>query len=110
MPKAVLVVQSQASDESREDEYHKWYENTHIPQLKEVPGIVSARRFTLAGGGFGPADPSIPAHLAIYDLDSDDLDGLVAEIATRAGDGRIEMTDAMELDPTPVTLLYVERD
>ena len=110
MPKAVLVVQSQASDESREDEYHKWYENTHIPQLKEVPGIVSARRFTLAGGGFGPADTSIPAHLAIYELDADDLDSVVNEIATRAGDGRIEMTDAMEMNPVPVTLLYVERD
>jgi hypothetical protein len=110
MPKAVLVVQSQASDESREDEYHKWYENTHIPQLCEIPGIVSARRYTLAGGGFGPADPSVPAHLAIYELDADDLDGVVNEIATRAGDGRIEMSDAIALDPVPITLLYVERD
>ena len=39
MPKAVFVVQSQASDELREEEYHKWYENTHIPQLCEIPGI-----------------------------------------------------------------------
>jgi hypothetical protein len=110
MPKAVLIVQSQASDESREDEYHKWYEHTHIPQLCEIPGIVSARRFTLAGGGFGPADPSVPAHLAIYELDADDLDGVMSEVITRTGDGRIEMSDAIALDPVPTTLLYVERD
>ncbi len=110
MPKAVLIVQSQAADASREDEYHKWYENTHIPDLLEIPGITGARRFSLAGGGFGPADSSIPAHLAIYEIEADDVEGVVTEIATRAGDGRIEMSDVIQLDPTPVTLLYVERD
>ena len=81
-----------------------------LPQLQEIPGIVGARRFTLAGGGFGPADPSLPAHLAIYEIEADDLDSVVNEIATRSGDGRIEMSDALELDPAPITLLYVERD
>ena len=110
MPKAVLIVQSQAADASRDDEYHKWYSNTHIPELLEIPGIQSARRFSLAGGGFGPADESVPAHLAIYEIEADDVEGVVTEIATRAGDGRIEMSDVIQLDPTPVTLLYVERD
>lgn len=110
MPKAVFVVQSQASDESREEEYHKWYANTHIPQLCEIPGIVSARRFTLAGAGFGEADPSIPKHLAIYELDADDLDAVMQEIMTRSGDGRMEISEAISMDPPPVTLLYVERD
>jgi hypothetical protein len=110
MPKAVFVVQSQASDESREDEYHKWYDNTHIPQLCEIPGIVSARRFDLLGAGFGPADPSIPKHLAIYELDADDLDAVMQEIMTRSGDGRLEVSDALAHDPPPGTLLYVQRD
>jgi hypothetical protein len=110
MPKAVFLVQSQASSPDREDEYHKWYENTHIPQLCEIPGIKSARRFTLAGGGFGPADAALPAHLAIYEFESDDLDAVLNEIVTRTGDGRIEMSDAIQLDPPPMTLLYVERE
>jgi hypothetical protein len=110
MPKAVFVVQSQASDESREEEYHKWYDNTHIPQLCEIPGIVSARRFDLVSAGFGPADPSIAKHLAIYELDADDLDGVMQEIMTRSGDGRLESSDALGTDPPPGTLLYVQRD
>jgi hypothetical protein len=110
MPKAVLVVQSQASSPDREDEYQKWYSQTHIPQLCEIPGINSARRFALMGGGFGPADPSVPANLAIYEIEADDLDAVLQEIVTRTGDGRIEMSDAIQLDPVPVTLLYVERD
>jgi hypothetical protein len=32
------------------------------------------------------------------------------EIATRAGDGRIVMTDVIQLDPVPVTLLYELRE
>ena len=110
MTKAVLVVQSQASSPDREDEYHKWYAGTHIPQLCEIPGINSARRFTLAGGGFGPADPSGPSSLAIYEIEADDVDGVMQEIMTRTGDGRIEMSDAIQLDPVPITLLYVEND
>ena len=63
------------------------------------PGVDSA-----------PPTPSIPAHLAIYEIEADDVDAVVNEIATRAGDGRIEMSDVIQLDPPPVTLLYVERD
>ena len=82
----------------------------HVPDLCNVPGINSARRFTLHSGGFGPADESVPKHLAIYEIESDDLDAVMQEIITRTGDGRIKMTDAIQLDPVPVTLLYVERD
>jgi hypothetical protein len=110
MAKAVLVVQSEASSPEREDEYHDWYANTHVPDLCDVPGINGARRFTLHSGGFGPADESLPKHLAIYEIESDDLDAVMQEIITRTGDGRIKMSDAIQLDPVPVTLLYVERD
>jgi hypothetical protein len=110
MPKGIFFVQSQASDESRAEEYHKWYDNTHIPQLCEIPGIVSARRFDLVNAGFADADPSIPKHLAIYELDADDLDDVMQEIMKRSGDGRMEMNDALSYDPPPNTLLYVERD
>ena len=59
--------------------------DTHIPDLLEIPGIKGARRFSLAGGGFGPADSSIPAHLAIYEIEADDdVEGVVTEIAARA--------------------------
>ena len=110
MTKAVLVVQSQASNPERDDEYHDWYANTHIKQLCDIPGINSARRFTLHSGGFGPADPSTPSSLAIYEIESDDIEGVMQEIMTRTGDGRIEMSDVIELDPAPKTFLYVERD
>jgi hypothetical protein len=110
MAKGVLLVQSQASDPEREEEYHEWYEQMHIPQLCEIPGITGVRRFALIGGGFGDADSSIPTHLAIYEIEADDLEAVTNEIAERAGDGRIEMKDVIQLDPVPVTLLYRLRE
>jgi hypothetical protein len=109
MPKAILFVQTQAVP-GREDEYHKWYDDTHIPQLCEIPGINSARRFDLVGTGRGPADPSIPKHAAVYEIEADDVDAVMAEMGQRAADGRTDRSDALQLDPAPVLLLYVERD
>jgi hypothetical protein len=109
MPKAVLLVQSQAVTPDREDEYHKWYDQTHLPQVCEIPGITGARRYTLSSGSIATADPSLPAHLAIYELDTDDIEGVLDELAARAGDGRIDMSDVLQLDPLPNILLYVER-
>ena len=110
MPKAVWLVQTQAASPEQEAEYHKWYDETHGPQLCEIPGIVSVRRYDLVGTGRGPADPSIPKHAALYEIEADDLDAVFAEMAARSADGRTETSDALQRDPPPVTLLFVERD
>jgi hypothetical protein len=49
-------------------------------------------------------------YVAVYELDADDLDAVLQQIVDRVGDGRIEMSDAMEMDPVPSTLLYTLRD
>ena len=38
MPKGVLIVPSGPSDPSREDEYNEWYDNTHVGEVRDVPG------------------------------------------------------------------------
>jgi hypothetical protein len=111
MPKAILLVQSQPSDPSREDEYNKWYDATHLPQVCDVPGIVTARRYELAPTSAMPAPPDDSSkYIAIYEIEADDLDTVLAEIVTRSGDGRIEMSDVLAMDPMPVTQLYLLRD
>ena len=32
----------------REDEYHTWYTETHLPELLTLPGFVAARRLSRA--------------------------------------------------------------
>jgi hypothetical protein len=114
MAKAILVVHSQPSDPSREDEYNDWYDNTHLPEVCAVPGFVAATRFQIVGdmtpNGLVPPDPSRPAYLAIYEMESDDLEGTLKELAVRSGDGRVNMSDSLSMDPLPMTTLYLTRD
>ena len=51
MPKGIMVVQTSPVDPAKEDAYNDWYDNTHIPEILEIPGFTSARRFKLHGPG-----------------------------------------------------------
>jgi hypothetical protein len=51
-------------DPAHEDEFHRWYEEEHIPERMAIPGFLSARRFCAIEGA--------PKYLAIYDLESQD--------------------------------------
>ena len=106
MPKAILVVQSRPSSSEREAEYNDWYSNTHVPDILKVPGFTGARRFKLSDKTPMPPDPSVPTYLAIYEIDSDDPGAVVLDMITRAGDGRIGMSDVLQMDPLPSTVLY----
>ena len=78
----------------QEDEYHRWYDEVHVPEILQVPGFVSARRFE-ADGEF----------LAVYELEGDDLDAVLADFRSRQRTPPV----GMELDPPPQAQLWVER-
>lgn len=42
---AALLVASMNVGAADEDEFNKWYNTEHLPQLAAVPGVLSARRF-----------------------------------------------------------------
>jgi len=106
VPKGMLFVESRPADPAREDEYNEWYSRTHIPEVCAVPGIVAARRYRVHRASGGEAEPSAPAYVAVYDIDSDDLDGPLRELGIRAGDGRVRMSDAIQMDPPPTVTIY----
>jgi len=66
MAKAILAVFSNPTSAEQEDEYNSWYDDVHIKELLEIPGIVSAKRYKLAGPV--PADHR---YLAIYEVEGD---------------------------------------
>ena len=69
---AVMVVLSNCTDPAREQEFKDWYVATHFPDVLETPGIVGARLFDLAT----PPDEGQAKILAIYELDTDDVDSV----------------------------------
>ena len=104
MPKAIMLVQSKPSSPDREDEYNDWYSNTHIPEVCAIDGITTARRYRASGAT--PIGPDVPPYVAVYELEADDLGGVLGDLASRAMDGRMNMSDAMEMDPPPSMVIY----
>ena len=98
--RAVLLVMSDAV-EGRDAEYNDWYDQVHLPDVLSVPGFVGARRFV--------AEPSVhgelPAqrHLAIYEMEGDDVDALHAALSAAAA--RMEISPAFDRTRT-VTYTY----
>lgn len=97
MVKGILYVESMPSSPERLDDYHAWYDETHLRQVVGVGGIVSARRFTPVADD-GP-------FVAIYEIEADDLQGVLASLGEATARGDIQMTDAMQLDPPPTVRL-----
>ncbi|MBW8783713.1 MAG: hypothetical protein JF593_03600 [Novosphingobium sp.] len=72
-----------------EDEYHRWYQDVHLPEIVSFPGMVSARRFKVA---VPLQDPIKYQYLAIYEIDTDDLGQTLGQFGTR----QLTQTDASD--------------
>ena len=74
----------------KEDESNHWYANQHLPDVLKVPGVVNARRYvtTDAEGN--------RQYLALYGLQTDDTDALLADLNSRAGSDRMVMSEALD--------------
>lgn len=78
--------------EGREREYNTWYDNVHVPDVLKVPGVVAAQRF---GRSIAGADPRY-GYMAIYELETDDPQAVIADIRSRAGTPAMEMSEALD--------------
>ena len=77
----VMVVMMDV-DPADEEEFHRWYNQQHIPERLEIPGYVSARRFKLESG-----DNGMLKYMCLWEME--DSDAL-----------RHEMYQAQNADPT----------
>jgi hypothetical protein len=83
----------------REDEFNRWYDDTHLPEMLQVPGFVAGRRYTLAG----PRAAAGPRFLAVYEIETEDLAATLAALGAAAR--MMTVSDAMD-QPATVTDLY----
>ena len=58
----ILVVMMEV-DQGHEEEFHRWYNDEHLPERLEIPGYVSARRFKLQEG------EGVLEYLCIWELE-----------------------------------------
>jgi len=111
MPKGVIIVYSGPADASREAEYNRWYDEVHLPEVCSIPGIVSARRFSLSATQRTPPDALTPRYAAIYELDTDDIQNVADEIGDRLASGAMHMSDAfVSSERYPATYFELQTD
>jgi hypothetical protein len=83
----------------KEAEFNDWYNRNHIPDVLNVPGFVCAQRFRLAEVQMGGDAAGRPyKYLAIYEIETDDLEGALRELRSRAQSGEIVPSDAIDMN------------
>ena len=67
-----------------EDEYNKWYNEQHAPDVVAVPGFVTAQRFVKNDLPlYRTVDVQVPKYLVIYKIVTDDVNAVFAEVSRR---------------------------
>lgn len=79
MARYLLFVFSDCKDPAREDEFNDWYDNTHLPDMLEVPGTIRASRWASAE----PRENQRRKYLALYEMETDDLKAFGEKVRER---------------------------
>jgi hypothetical protein len=93
MARYVFAVYSNAV-EGCEQEYNDWYSNRHLSDLLAVPGIISARRLVLAEQQVRDV-PQPFKYFSLYEIETDDLQGFIGELTSRAGTELMPRSNAL---------------
>jgi hypothetical protein len=88
MAKGILLVQSRPASPDEADTYHRWYDETHIPEILAVAGFTSARRLRSADD---------ESYVVVYEVD--DVDKAKAAMADAAA--TMSPPAGVLLDPPP---------
>ena len=102
MPKAMLLVYTNCPAD-QEQEFNRWYDTIHVPDILAVEGFSAAQRFKLAGPG--PAsvtregEPMVAQYLAMYEMDTDDTRAAMRQLNHAVGEltQRGRMFDGLQL-------------
>jgi hypothetical protein len=100
MPKGIIYLETRPVSPDRVEEYHEWYNDTHLEEICSVEGIVSARRFA-------PTDGDGP-FIAIYELDCDDLDAVVGRLRELGASGKMSSLKYLDMATPPIPKIYRE--
>ena len=96
MPKFYVHIHARPH-EGTDEEFHQWYENTHVHEVLEIAGFKAAQRFVWkAGLRQEPAN----SHLAIYEAEADSA----AEVIDRLDSTRLRRNISPTFDGSAAIL------
>ena len=96
MPKAVLLAWSGPTSIETDDEYNRWYEDVHVPQVIEAVGKpATVTRQVLVDPRSGEVD-SVPKYLATYEFDDVDVSTAHAALMSAFRAQKLDMSPAID--------------
>jgi hypothetical protein len=106
MTKYLLFAFSDCKDPAKIDEYNDWYDNMHMPDMLNTPGLVKASRWMSADN----KENEVRKYLAMYELETDSVDEF-NKLMREQGmwtfqQGRF--SDLPKFDPDNVPRIYVQ--
>jgi hypothetical protein len=96
MTNYIMIVQSRPKD-GRDNDYNEWYDGIHLSDICAIPGVKSGRRFTASGVHLGK--PGLP-YLGVFEIETDDPSQIMKEMAIRATNGTMQVSDALDAAAT----------
>ena len=91
--------------EGKDKEFNDWYQNTHLKQIVSIKSFVQAQRFRFNTSIIpGSADPA--RYMAIYDIETDDINATLGAMSDHAASGRMPLPDSM--GPPTIGAVYEE--
>ena len=91
MTKSLLFVESKPASPDLVDEYHRWHDRIHVPEMLAIDGFASARRWQTDGQSF----------VTLYEIDTD-VDTARTNLRAAQAEGRMSKPVAVETQPPPV--------
>jgi hypothetical protein len=90
--KMILHVEAWPAAPEVVDEFNRWYDEVHLPEMLALDGFVSARRYAPVEDG-GP-------YIAQYEIEGDPQ-AAVAGVVAASAEGRLKRSAAVRTDPQP---------
>jgi hypothetical protein len=105
MARHTIVVLTNAT-EGQDDAYNEWYNNQHLSDVLALDGFVAAQRFRLSDTS--PEQESGHRYLALYEVETDDIEKVQQAIGGAAGTPAMVLSPALASDAdaryfTPIT-------
>jgi len=101
-----MVVLSNPSDPSREDEFNQWYDQIHLPDVLRIEGVVAATRYRISDTRLDPTAPVVHGYMALYEIEAEDPGAVLNALTAGAATGALRMSDVLQMDPMPSLTIF----
>jgi uncharacterized protein (TIGR02118 family) len=92
--KYVFVVYTKPTP-GKEEEFNRWYDEVHIPDVLRLPGFLSATRYRYEA--VANTSESTHPYLALYTVETDDIHATQAALTAAANTPAMPLNDALDL-------------